>query len=205
MTAVTINTIVPDVRAALEPHPAVREVRLIGSQARGDAGPLSDWDFEVVTNNFDSLAEDIEAVTAELSPLVGQWDRLSPHMCYMLIVPGPVKIDFLFLDQPHEMEPPWVANADMLTAIDGHFWDWTIWLASKDAAGRRELVSEEFRKMSEHILAPMGIAVIPATLITAVELYTEARARLEKEFGVHVERELGNEVCRFLRKHGYDL
>lgn len=203
--AVATDTIVRDVRAALEPHPAVREVRLIGSRARGDAGPLSDWDFEVVTDDFESLAHDIEPATAGLTPLAGQWDRLSPHMCYMLTLPGPVKIDFLFLDQPHEDEPPWEASATTLAGVDAHFWDWTVWLASKDVTGKRELVAHELRKLSEHILTPMGIEVVPASVAAAIGLYTEARARLEEKFGVRVARELGTAVCGLLRKHGDEV
>lgn len=204
MTA-AIDTIVHDVRAALEAHPAVRKVRLIGSRARGDAGPLSDWDFEVVTDGFDSLARDIESLTAGLQPLAGQWDRLSPHMCYMLIVPGPVKIDFLFLDQPHEDERPWEPSAETLAGIDAHFWDWTVWLASKDAAGKHELLAEELRRMWEHILAPMGVDAAPASVAAAIERYTEARERLEAEFGTRVERELGEAIFGLLRKNGYDV
>jgi predicted nucleotidyltransferase len=203
--AVATDTIVQDVRAALEPHTAVREVRLIGSQARGDAGPLSDWDFEVVTDDFETLARDIESLTAAMKPLMGQWDRLSPHMCYMLIVPGPVKIDFLFLDQPHKDEPPWEASAETLAGIDAHFWDWTIWLASKDAAGKHELVAGELRRMREHILGPMGVDDTPASVVTAIEAYTAARDRLETEFGTRVGRELGEAILGLLRKNGYDV
>lgn len=204
MTVAT-DSIEQDVRAALEPHPAVREVRLIGSRARGDAGPFSDWDFEVATDDFGSLARDIESLTAGLQPLARQWDRLSPHMCYMLIVPGPVKIDFLFLDQPHEDEAPWEARAETLAGVDAHFWDWTIWLASKDAARQHELVAEELRKMLKYILGPMGVSEAPASVAAAIQAYTRTRDRLESEFGTRVNRELGEAVCGLLRKNGYDV
>lgn len=194
-----------DVRTALERHPNVREVRLIGSRARGDAGSLSDWDFEVITDDFQSLAGDIEQTTAALEPIVGQWDRLSPYMCYMLIVPGPVKIDLLFLDQPHEDEPPWEVRAETLAGIDAHFWDWTLWLASKDAAGKRNLVAEELRRMFGHILAPMGAPAAPASITEAVGRYNDTRERIEEEFGVSVKREPGRSVCGLLRKHGYEV
>lgn len=205
MNAVTTDTIVRDVRAAIEPHPAVREVRLIGSRARGDAGPLSDWDFEVVTGDFDSAARDIESATAELTPLAAQWDRLSPHMCYMLILPGAVKVDLLFLDRPHELEPPWDVKAATLPGIDAHVWDWALWLASKESAGKCDLVADELRKLSEHILSPMGVEAVPANLKAAIELYIEARDRLEAQFHVRVQRELSEQVLRRLREHGYEL
>jgi hypothetical protein len=203
--AVATDAIVRDVRGALEPHPAVREVHLIGSRARGDAGPFSDWDFEVVTSDFVSLAGDIESLAAGMEPLACQWDRLSPHMCYMMILPGAVKIDFLFLDQPHVDEPPWEVSAETLAGIDAHFWDWTIWLASKNSAGKRELVAAELRKMWEHILAPMGVGAVPATVTAAIELYANARDQLEAEFGTRVKRELSQAICGLLRKNGYHV
>lgn len=203
--SVATGMIEQEVHAALERHTAVREVKLIGSRARGDAGPFSDWDFEVLTDDFGSLAGDIESLTAAMEPLAGQWDRLSPHMCYMLIVPGPVKIDFLFLDQPHEDEPPWEVSAATLAGIDAHFWDWTIWLATKDTAGKHDLVDRELRKMWEHILAPMGASDAPASVAVGIEAYTAARDRLEKEFGTHVNRELGEAILGLLQKNGYDV
>lgn len=76
------------VSAALLSHPLVRDVELIGSRAEGRAVPLSDWDFTVRTDDFVAVATDLPGLTGNLEPLVQQWDRLSPHQCYMLIVSG---------------------------------------------------------------------------------------------------------------------
>lgn len=203
--AVAIANIVRNMKKALEPLSGVREVTLIGSRARGDAGPLSDWDFAVITDDFESIAAKIDRATAHLEPLAGQWDRLSPHMCYMLILPGGVKVDFLFLDQPHELKPPWEASAETLPGIDAHFWDWAIWLAAKETGGKRELVAEELRKLYEHLLSPMGVTVVPANVTAAVELYIEARERLEEEFGVRVQRDLERHVRSLLQENGYPI
>jgi predicted nucleotidyltransferase len=178
------------VRATLLSHPDVRDVHLIGSRAAGTAGPLSDWDFAVETVDFARLANDLRDLTSRLEPLVQQWDRLSPHQCYMLVLAGPTKIDLLFLDQPHDLEPPWEARAETLTGIDDHFWDWALWLAAKDQAGKRELVRSELRKMDEHLLGPMGVREMPRSVEAAVSSYRAAREELESRFGVRVSRRL---------------
>lgn len=203
--SVATETIVQDVREALGTLPSVREVRLIGSRASGTAGPLSDWDFEVITDDFEGVARSIEGSLATLKPIAGQWDRLSPHECYMIIVPGPAKIDFLFLDQPHELEPPWAVIAETLAGIDAHFWDWLVWIAAKDSAGKQDLVQAELRKMHEHVLAPMGIPSVPTDVSRAAEDYAASRDRYEREFGVSVPRELEIEIRGLLRRNGYEL
>ena len=50
-----------EVPRLLARHPAIHSVELIGSRARGDAGPLSDWDFEVETSDFRAVAEALPA------------------------------------------------------------------------------------------------------------------------------------------------
>jgi hypothetical protein len=42
-----------DVMRVLGVHAGIRRVELTGSRATGRATPLSDWDFEVVTADFD--------------------------------------------------------------------------------------------------------------------------------------------------------
>jgi hypothetical protein len=54
----------------------------------------------------------------------------------MMILAGPAKVDLIF-DRPHLIASPWLASAATLAAIDDHFWDWALWLGSKQLAGRR--------------------------------------------------------------------
>jgi len=55
-----------------------------------------------------------------------------------------VKIDLIF-DQPHAaLPPPWQVTASTLAGIDDHFWDWALWLWSKPAAGRRDVLAAGF-------------------------------------------------------------
>ena len=116
---------------------------------------------------------------ATLQPSAQQWDRLSETQCWMVILPGPVKLDFIF-SEPHEAEPPWRPGPSNLAAIDCHFWDWALWLCSKRSKGRKELVTAELRKMFVHILEPMGVDTPPPSLETAVAKYLTVRDRLEQ-------------------------
>ena len=196
--------LVAQVTSMLERHPAIRAVRLVGSRQRGDAGPLSDWDFEVETGDFETVASDLPALVAPLRPLAQQWDRLARQETYMLILRGAVKVDFLF-DREHELEPPWEVSAKTLEAVDRHFWDWILWLAAKHSKGAEKLVRQSFAEMSSHLLRPMGVDVIPDTFETAVALYTAARRELEGRLGVVVSQELEQEVRRLLRRSGYGV
>ncbi len=125
--------------AAVSPHPAVRRIELVGSRAEGRATRWSDWDFGVHTNDFAAAAEALPQLLAPLEPLVQQWDRLSSEQCWMLILPGPVKVDLIFPEEPHAREEPWRVAADTLAGIDDHFWDWMLWLRGKEAAGKSDL------------------------------------------------------------------
>jgi hypothetical protein len=195
---------VPDIPAAVSAalllHPGVRSVRLVGSRATGTAVPLSDWDFKVESDLFGTLEDDLPDLTVPLRPIAEQWDRLSPHRCYMLILRGPSKIDLLFLDQPHQPEPPWHPNRETLPDIDRHFWDWALWLAAKQQAGKDELVRSELDKMTEHLLAPMGVPDPPGSLETAVDSYRAARDDLEARFTITIARRLEREVWPVLPK-----
>jgi hypothetical protein len=173
----------------------MRRVRLVGSRAAGTATAMSDWDFAVETPNFGAVARDIESLLAPLEPLAQQWDRLSETQCWMVIVPGPSKLDFIF-DEPHDNEPPWHPAPNNLAAIDAHFWDWTVWLLSTQVKGRTELVATELQKMFNHILHPMGVQAVPVSLEVAAASYLVARARLERDLAVVVPRALEHEVVR---------
>jgi Nucleotidyltransferase domain len=186
--------LVEAVVGAVGTHPAVAEIELVGSRAEGRATERSDWDFAVCTSNFGGLESDLAGLVEPLEPLVRQWDRLSDTQCYMLLLRGPVKVDLIFPDEPHAHEPPWQPEAGTLRGIDDHLWDWLLWLSSKAASGKRELVRAELEKLHDHLLAPLGVKAAPATIGEAVSVYRPARARAERRFAVEVPREVEDAV-----------
>jgi hypothetical protein len=190
------------VRAAIEPHPAVISVELAGSRARGEETPLSDWDFQVETRDFEALAAALPQLVEPLEPLSRQWDRYSPHPTYMLMLHGPLKLDLLFLGRLNQKRPPWEASASTLAAIDDHFWDWVLWMASKRDD---RLLRKQRSIMGEQLLAPLGVPDAPTGVEDAVAKYLGARRRAEREFGVKIDCALGEEVMRGLRASGYDV
>jgi predicted nucleotidyltransferase len=194
----TVPPLVQRAIEALERHPAVQRVRLVGSRAAGTATDASDWDFAVDTDDFPAIARDIESVFATAPTLAQQWDRLSDTQCWMVILPGPVKVDCIFRE-PHVDEPAWRPDAGNLVAIDRHFWDWALWLNSKQVKLRSELVTAELRKMFDHILGPMGVGAIPESLDTAVADYLVARDAREREFAVAVPHDLERAVLSVVR------
>jgi hypothetical protein len=157
-------------------------------------GELSDWDFLVETDDFGAVAADLPSLCVPLRPIGQQWDRLGSYNCWMLMLRGPTKVDLIFADEPHQDEPPWRPAAENLSAIDLHFWDW-LWLRSKEAAGKDEIVASELEKLFEHILSPLGVAEPPLTLPSAVAAYRQARAQNERLFDVRVPRRLEREVA----------
>jgi Nucleotidyltransferase domain len=190
--------IAASIESVLVPHPAIRGVELVGSRADGSPTPLSDWDFVVVTDRFDDVARALPSLVAELDPLAQQWDRISDYPCYMLMLEGPVKVDLIFPEEPYESLPPWTVSADTLDGIDRHFWDWILWLASKRERGQDQLVQGELVKMRDHLLGPLGIDRVPASIETAVERYRSARDAREREFGLRVTRRCEREVLSVL-------
>jgi hypothetical protein len=176
------------IETVLLPHPAIRGVELVGSRADGSPTRLSDWDFVVVTDRFDDVARALPELVTPLDPLAQQWDRISDYPCYMLMLEGPVKVDLIFAEEPYESLSPWTVSADTLDRIDQHFWDWILWLASKREKGQNELVRRELVKMRDHLLGPLGIDRVPASIESAVERYRSARGEREREFGLRVTR-----------------
>ena len=171
------------VRAALERDPAVRRVELVGSRAENRGNPLSDWDFGVEVFDFAAVAERLPELVEPLDPLAAQWDPLGTVWTYMLMLPGGVKIDLIF-DELQEESPPWTVAAETRPLIDHHFWDWTLWLAGKQAAGKTELVAMELQRMHRHLLEPLGVDVVPSTLDEAIDSYLGVRetpSRLERD------------------------
>ena len=182
-------------------HPSVRAVRLVGSRAEGRATELSDFDLLVDTDNFAALRSDLPRLVEPLSPLAAQWDRLSDEATYyMLVLPGAIKVDLVF-DRPPVLEPPWEPRPDTLAAIDGHLWEWILWLGGKQLAGHDALVQEHLRRpLFEHLLRPLGVATPPASIAEAVSVYVATRAAREAEFRVSVPTALQRAVLGRLRR-----
>jgi hypothetical protein len=186
------------VAAALLPHPDVRSVELVGSRATGSPTSLSDWDFEVHTDDFASVARALPELVTPLDPLAQQWDRISEYPCYMLLLSGPAKVDLIFPGEPYESLPPWTVTADTLDGIDQHVWDWVLWLASKREKGEDELVGRELVKMRDHLLGPLGVNEVPRSIEDAVGRYRSARNERERAFGTRVTRRREREVLPVL-------
>lgn len=184
------------VEEAVTAHPHVVSVQLVGSRASGTATALSDWDFTVEVDDFPSVESDLPSLVSELEPLAQQWDRLGPteYRCYMLMLPGPAKVDLIFPGVAHRPSPPWQVSADTLPGIDAHFWDWILWMTSKRSAGKGRLVAEQLASMSHHLLQPMGVPEVPDSIGEAVVAYVTARDRLETRFEVTIPRRLEREV-----------
>jgi hypothetical protein len=187
-----------DVVRLLEADPGIDRVELAGSRARGDALPLSDWDFKITTGAFAEVQQRLPAVAARLRPVVAQWDRLSSTWCYMLILAGPQKVDLIFTE-PHAALPAWQVTTDTLPGIDDHFWDWMLWLAAKQQAGQASLVAAELAKLHEHLLAPLGVPAQPAAPGQAVGRYRAARRRWERRLNCQVSRAAEQAVSPALR------
>jgi hypothetical protein len=194
-----------DVRARvtelLDAHPDVVGVELAGSRARGETTALSDWDFHIHTTDAPALARDLPRLVAPLESLAAQWDRLVDRLVYMLVLPGPVKVDLFPGDQRHEIEPPWEPTPDNLAAIDAHFWDWVLWLGSKFLHERQQVVDEELHKLHRNLLGPLGVATPPTTIDAAASEYLRARDRLEREWRISVGHRFGDEVTQALRRN----
>jgi hypothetical protein len=188
-----------DVEALLRDHPAVRDVRLGGSRGRGDAHELSDWDWEVYTDDYATLARDLPELLAPLEPISAFWDPYSEIGCYMLMLPGPTKVDVLFPDEPREWDGPWRPSAASLPRIDMHFWDWILWTEQKRRGGKDDVVAKSLADMYRLLLAPLGVHRQPASVTEALDAYLEARMRLEEIYGVKVPRDLQREVEPLLR------
>jgi hypothetical protein len=114
---------------------------------------------------------------------------------------GPIKVDVFPVGGRRRIQPPWVLSAATLVPIDGHFWDWTLWLGGKSLRGERARVAGELVKMHDFVLGPMGVPSAPATLGEALSVYVRARASAMNELGVFVDPELGRQVSGALERH----
>lgn len=192
--------VVAAIRAALAGSRHVSSVVLGGSRSRETATELSDWDL-YVEGDPEGMVADVPRVIAAFRPLAAFWEPLAEEAGYMVVLDGPLKVDVFPLGARRRLQPAWTASADTLVAIDGHFWDWSLWLGGKALRGERELVASELSKMHGFLLAPLGVASAPQSLDDAVAAYLRARGRAADALGVTVEPELGQQVSAALRRH----
>ena len=81
---------------ALTAHNAVTSVTLTGSRARGDPGPLSDWDFAVAVDDFEAFRADLPRLLAPLDPIRPHWDPLSRIWNLIFMLRGGAVVNLLF-------------------------------------------------------------------------------------------------------------
>jgi hypothetical protein len=178
----------------LADHPAVESVEFAGSRSRGTHEELSDWDFAVETSDFDALARDLPELVAPLEPLGQQWEPVGHFPVYQVLLRGPTKIEYLFLEHSQAAAPPLDPGPDTLAAIDNHFWDWIWWLTTKASVGRDDLVAEHMPQLHARLLRPLGVDAVPDSIDSAIEAFVAGRDALETELGVSVDRALEREV-----------
>jgi predicted nucleotidyltransferase len=198
------ENIVEIVPRLLTKHPAVRQVVLTGSRMRGDATEWSDWDFVVETTNFEAVSIALPSLTESLEPLTHLWDPLSRHLTYMMILKGPIKVDICF-DLLQQQRPPWVIDSDTISQVNSHFWDWILWIASKEASGKKDLSVKEYEKMYHYLLAPLGCLRSPDSIEEAVRVYLAAFRRQKSLLNAEVDQTLETEVIKGLRDRGFKL
>jgi hypothetical protein len=191
-----VDDLVTVATGLLAGHPAVESVEFAGSRSRGTHEQLSDWDFAVETSDFEALAQDMPALVAPLDPLGQQWEPMGHFPVYQVLLRGPTKIEYLFLDHGQDPMPPPEPSADTLAAINTHFWDWIWWLATKASVSRSNLVAEHMPQLHTQLLRPMGISAVPATIGSAIEAFVARRNALETDFGISIDRALETEVRR---------
>jgi hypothetical protein len=201
----TITDVTDPARAAIElvaSHPAVRHVELAGSRSRGTHEELSDWDFAVTTADFAAVARDMPALVAPLHPLGQQWEPLGHFPVYQVLLPGPTKFEYLFLDHSQEAMPAPAPGPGTLEAINTHFWDWVWWIATKASIGRTDLVAEHLSQLLDHLLRPIGVTEPPADIEASIDAFVGRRDELERDCGVTVSRALEDEVRAGIRRLG---
>jgi hypothetical protein len=175
-------------------HPAVTGAEFAGSRSRGEHHELSDWDVAVQTSDFAAVAGAMPALVAPLEPIGEQWEPMGHFPVYQVMLRGPTKLEYLFLDETQEAAPTPTPGPDTLAAINTHFWDWTWWLITKEAAGRDDLVAEHMPQLHAHLLRPLGIADVPAGIDAAIAAFVARRDALEREYGISVPRPLEDEI-----------
>jgi hypothetical protein len=119
---------------------------------------------------------------------------------YQVLLRGPTKVEYLFLEHSQEPVPPVEPSRDALVAITTHFWDWIWWLATKASVGRDDLVAEHLPQLDAHLLRPMGVATTPRNIDAAIGAFVACRDALEDEYGISVPRALEDVVRRGIRR-----
>ena len=201
VTDMNLAKIVPDL---LKMHPAVRRVNLVGSRSKGLALKYSDWDFFVDTTDFDAVSTALPSLTQELDPLSYLWDPLSHQSVYMMILRGAIKVDIIFAHR-QQQKPPWTVNSGTIIPINNHFWDWILWIASKEARGSMDIVSKEFKKMYSYLLAPLGCTRIPDSVEEAVREFILLFGEHKRLFNTVADPALETEVINGLKAMGFHL
>lgn len=162
--------------AAVRNLPGVEAVTLVGSRAMDTVNVLSDTDYAVRTRDFPATARALEALLATHPALAAQWDPFPGEVTYMLLLPGARKVDFIFGGEPVATRGPWDPTIDPPAAIEAHFWDWLLWLGSKQLKGDHALVAAELAKMHDRLLRPLGVRDAPASLDGALRAFERWRA-----------------------------
>jgi hypothetical protein len=191
-----VDDLVTVATGLLAGHPAVKSVEFAGSRSRGTHEQLSDWDFAVETTDFDAVAQDMPALVAPLDPLGQQWEPMGHFPVYQVLLRGPTKIEYLFLEHAQNPMPPLQPSGQTLPAINTHFWDWIWWLATKASIGRSELVAEHMPQLHAQLLRPIGISAVPTSIEYAINTFVARRNALEDEFAVSIDRALETEVLQ---------
>jgi hypothetical protein len=183
-------------------HPAVGGVELAGSRSRGTHEELSDWDFAVTTSDFAAVARDLPALIAPLRPLGQQWEPLGHFPVYQVLLAGPTKVEYLFLDRSQQAMPALEPGPATLDAINTHFWDWIWWIATKASIGSHDLVAEHLSQLFGRLLRPLGATERPADIETAIDEFVSRRDALERDYGTTVSPALEEEVRAGIRRLG---
>ena len=147
------------------------------------------------------MTADVPVVIASFRALAAFWEPLAEAAGYMVVLDGPTKVDVFPTGGRRRIQRPWVLSAETLPQIDGHFWDWSLWLGSKTLRGQWELVASELTKMHGFLLEPIGVATAPAHLGEALAVYLRVRASAMDALGVFVDPELGRQVSDALRRY----
>ena len=154
------------------------------------------------TADFASLARDLPALVAPLHPLGAQWEPMGHFPVFQVLLRGPTKVEYLFLDRSQEPMPAPEPGRKTLASIDTHFWDWIWWIATKASVGRDDLVAEHLPRLFKHLLRPMGLTEAPGDIDAAITAFVGRRDQLEREYGFTVSRALEDEVRGGVRRLG---
>ena len=98
----SVEDLVGRATALVAEHPAVDLVEFAGSRSRGTHDELSDWDFAVTTSDFAAVAADMPALVAPLEPLGEQWEPMGHFPVYQVLLRGPTKVEYVFLDHSQQ-------------------------------------------------------------------------------------------------------